>query len=242
MKSLLEILRQFKRKKAPISAEKWDFSKSRHLEAQQSRHLNKLCFNEIASDVGFAGSPRNDMAGKITAAPRNDSGEKSEELLACPYCNSKDTIKKGFRKKKYESQQRFLCNACGRLFVAPKAKGKSFPLKVILEAISYYNTGFTLAESCRFLKEKSGLDVKEASLSNWLDEMDVEHMQEALNFKIPLKLDRVLTGHIDILQVRNGAIHILDYKPEASQMRFDTLIGPDVEKGDDSIDNTGAGE
>jgi hypothetical protein len=25
---------------------------------------------------------------------------------------------------------------------------------------------------------------------------------------------RVLTGHIDFLQVRNGAVHILDYNPE----------------------------
>ncbi|PIW67320.1 MAG: hypothetical protein COW10_06250, partial [Candidatus Omnitrophica bacterium CG12_big_fil_rev_8_21_14_0_65_42_8] len=40
--------------------------------------------------------------------------------------------------------------------------------------------------------------------------------QEELGFKIPIKLDKVLTGHIDILQIRNGAVHILDYKPNAS--------------------------
>lgn len=50
----------------------------------------------------------------------------------------------------------------------------------------------------------------------YMDGMDVEHMQEELDFKIPLKLDKVLTGHIDILQLRNGAVHILDYKPNAS--------------------------
>ena len=27
--------------------------------------------------------------------------------------------------------------------------------------------------------------------------------------------DRAITGHIDFLQVRNGAVHILDYKPDA---------------------------
>ena len=26
---------------------------------------------------------------------------------------------------------------------------------------------------------------------------------------------RSITGHIDFLQIRNGAIHILDYKPDA---------------------------
>ena len=27
---------------------------------------------------------------------------------------------------------------------------------------------------------------------------------------------RSITGHIDFLQIRNGAIHILDYKPDAT--------------------------
>ncbi len=51
----------------------------------------------------------------------------------------------------------------------------------------------------------------------YMDSMDIEHMQEELDFKIPLKIDKVLTGHIDILQVRNGAVHILDYKPNSAK-------------------------
>lgn len=359
-KLILKILGYFKRKYLPISRQKADFSKTRQIEAQQSRQI-KLAEIEIASAAGFESSSRNDQG---ESQPCNDNTASQEPALICPYCNSKDTVKSGLRKKKYESQQRFLCNACRRLFVAPKAKGKSFPLKIILEAISYYNTGFTLAESCRFLKEKSGLDVKEASLSNWLkdykelcsysrmreyglklysphqvirtvnlyhrqvydfsyhraktalilqdfrhakfenvrefleavqtecphqffqegsraseekvkfdmaglairekqnfatrianlalqavndnklrhkalqrfmicndsvtvatevpvymDAMDIEHMQEALGFKIPLKLGKVMTGHIDILQIRNGSVHILDYKPAKSAKR-----------------------
>jgi transposase-like protein len=41
--------------------------------------------------------------------------------------------------------------------------------------------------------------------------------KEAEAFNIPLKAP--LTGHIDILQMRKGQIHILDYKPDAT---FDT--------------------
>jgi len=44
---------------------------------------------------------------------------------------------------------------------------------------------------------------------------DLIHMQERLDFKIPLQMTEAITGHIDFLQVRNGAIHILDYKPDA---------------------------
>ena len=31
-----------------------------------------------------------------------------------------------------------------------------------------------------------------------------------------IRAPRMITGHIDFLQIRNGAIHILDYKPDAS--------------------------
>jgi len=29
----------------------------------------------------------------------------------------------------------------------------------------------------------------------------------------------VITGHIDLLQIRNGAIHIMDYKPSAKKQK-----------------------
>src|SRR3989344_7328007 len=65
---------------------------------------------------------------------------------------------------------------------------------------------------------------------------DIEHMQNVLKFNIldgnieirgragkakaksvAEGLPRLLTGHIDLLQVRNGQIHILDYKPNAAK-------------------------
>lgn len=59
---------------------------------------------------------------------------------------------------------------------------------------------------------------------------DVEHMENELKFKITTdglieikgdknlrQMPRLLTGHIDIVQVRNGQIHLLDYKPNASK-------------------------
>jgi len=34
-----------------------------------------------------------------------------------------------------------------------------------------------------------------------------------------VELPKLITGHIDFLQIRNGQIHILDYKPNAAQER-----------------------
>jgi hypothetical protein len=46
---------------------------------------------------------------------------------------------------------------------------------------------------------------------------DIRHMQRQLGFQIPIETDTTLTGHIDVLQIRNGKVHILDYKPGAAK-------------------------
>lgn len=67
---------------------------------------------------------------------------------------------------------------------------------------------------------------------------DVEHLERVLKFKVvgkdevdeeetgmvrlkghkrPVPFPELLTGHIDLVQVRNGIVHILDYKPNAAK-------------------------
>ena len=59
---------------------------------------------------------------------------------------------------------------------------------------------------------------------------DIEHMENKLGFKItdnckisvkgkkrPIAMPKILAGHIDMIQVRNGQIHLLDYKPNAAK-------------------------
>lgn len=44
---------------------------------------------------------------------------------------------------------------------------------------------------------------------------DIRHLKTKLGFQIPLEETASISGHIDALQVRNGVIHVLDYKPNA---------------------------
>jgi ATP-dependent exoDNAse (exonuclease V) beta subunit len=46
---------------------------------------------------------------------------------------------------------------------------------------------------------------------------DLKHFTQKLRFQVPFTLTEMLTGHIDILQIRNGLIHILDFKPNAKR-------------------------
>lgn len=280
----------------------------------------------------------------------------------CIYCESKNIVKRGKRKKKREDVQLYRCGDCARTFTGQKIEGKHFPARMILDGISYYNAGFSFAECSRFLKLGYGIKADETTLAGWvkefadicsygrmrpyglklfpatqtiqsskmfhrqiyhfryhrakmvlaledykhyrftvlkefldsvvdecphqlfkesqrsselkasfnldgvritekrnyavllaglvlqavsdntlrhetvqkfmlandsatvatevpvyLDNEDVRHMKEELKFDIPFTVEHYMTGHIDLIQVRNGAIHILDYKPNAKK-------------------------
>jgi hypothetical protein len=51
----------------------------------------------------------------------------------------------------------------------------------------------------------------------WLTEPDIEAIEQHYAIELAPKTGapRAITGHIDFLQLRNGAVHILDYKPDA---------------------------
>jgi hypothetical protein len=62
----------------------------------------------------------------------------------------------------------------------------------------------------------------------WLREHDIGALEWQLGVEIaPRSTDtpRVITGHLDFLQVRNGAVHILDYKPDAGTNNHDLRVG-----------------
>jgi ATP-dependent exoDNAse (exonuclease V) beta subunit len=45
---------------------------------------------------------------------------------------------------------------------------------------------------------------------------DLVHLRDKAGFRVPIESSGMLTGHIDFIQIRHGAVHILDYKPGAN--------------------------
>ena len=104
-----------------------------------------------------------------------DSEKREEEVIekyagrkaeACLYCRSKDIVKRGKRKKKYETVQLYLCKSCGRTFTSQIVKGKRYPLKLMLDSLSTYNLGYSLEETARLMRERFGIFAKPATISN----------------------------------------------------------------------------
>ena len=54
-----------------------------------------------------------------------------------------------------------------------------------------------------------------------LTHLDIRHYRESLGFDVPLPFAEgdVYTEHIDLVQIRNGQVHILDYKPDATHVK-----------------------
>jgi len=91
---------------------------------------------------------------------------------ACPYCKSSNIVKRGIRQKKHEKVQLYICRnlECGRTFTSEDSKGRRYPIKIVIEGISYYNLGFTLEQTCKILKQKFKVAPDEQSLAKWVEQ------------------------------------------------------------------------
>ena len=93
-----------------------------------------------------------------------------DNKIECVYCASAVVVKRGFRKKKHGRVQLYLCRSCMRAFTPQSVKGKHHAAGVIINAMSYYNLGFSLEQSCKIIKQKMDVDVSPPTLANWVEE------------------------------------------------------------------------
>ncbi len=90
----------------------------------------------------------------------------------CPYCNTADFVKRGVRKNKHQEVQLYLCKnyECGKTFTSKTIKGKQYPWLAVLDAISYYNLGYTFENITKILKVKRGVAPKAETIAGWYEE------------------------------------------------------------------------
>ena len=89
---------------------------------------------------------------------------------ACPHCGSHSISRKGVRKKKLEIVQLWHCASCKRNFTPGPAalRNKTYPIRVVLQALTLYNLGYSLNETAKRLKSKSGRAVSPSTIATWI--------------------------------------------------------------------------
>ena len=101
------------------------------------------------SKKGFLGAKKIPMS----VSPKEDKPESNYLEIFCPYCESKNFVKRGTRQKKLGKVQLYKCNDCGRTFTPGAVKGKHYPMVVIIDAMSLYYLGYSLEYSAKTASE-----------------------------------------------------------------------------------------
>ena len=96
----------------------------------------------------------------------------SKQPEACPHCGGRNLTRRGTRRKKLEIVQLWRCSSCKRTFTPGPAAlhNKTYPLRMILSALTDYNLGYTLEETAARLKKKTNRRVSPSTITVWLDE------------------------------------------------------------------------
>ncbi len=145
--------------------------------------------------------------------------------MACPFCESVDFVRRGTRKKKHEVVQLFKCAnpECKRTFTDSTVKGRRYPLKVIIDAISYYNLGFTREKVCSIIHQlHKKIKPEPETISRWAEEyagLCAYHKMRSYGLKLfgPMEVLEVVTmAHHQLYRFRYHKAKILlmmeDYK------------------------------
>ncbi len=93
-----------------------------------------------------------------------------DQCERCLYCRGLHITREGKRCKKHETVQLWRCRDCNRVFTPQIAKGKTFPLAVVLDALMRYYSGETREQVTTHIRERFGLRLSPRTLSQWLAE------------------------------------------------------------------------
>ena len=88
----------------------------------------------------------------------------------CPHCGSHAVSRKGLRKKKLEIVQLWRCASCKRTFTPGPAalRNKTYPIRMVLQALTLYDLGYSLNETAKRLKSKSGRAISPSTIATWI--------------------------------------------------------------------------
>jgi transposase-like protein len=90
--------------------------------------------------------------------------------IICPHCKSYKTRKEGKQKNKFQIIQKYKCNLCKKYFSENTIKFKTYPSKIIITSISYYNLGYSQNKTKNLINKRFKTKVSQKTISNWISQ------------------------------------------------------------------------
>lgn len=128
--------------------------------------------SKIKKEYPILGRPSADVAGVDTDKVPVVRVEQNIKM-ACSFCGGEKFVRRGTRQKKHEIVQLYKCAnfECKKTFTDSTVKGRRYPLKVIIDAISYYNLGFTREKVCGIIHQlHKKIKPEPETISRWAEE------------------------------------------------------------------------
>lgn len=129
----------------------------------------------------------------------------------CPH----DLFRRDDEPKARASQARPSWADASRIIVSSKKNSATEAAALIIPAVG--NNKLRHETLQKFMLANDSVTVA-IEISIWLTEEDIAALEQQHRIELTphsSAAERAITGHIDFLQVRNGAVHTLDYKPDA---------------------------
>lgn len=86
----------------------------------------------------------------------------------CPKCRCISTTKRGKRRNQLRTLQIYQCSECLHRFTGEAGKNRTYPLKLILDAITTFNLGYPVTETRSILRRRYHREVPERTINSWL--------------------------------------------------------------------------
>jgi hypothetical protein len=86
----------------------------------------------------------------------------------CPKCHCTSTTRRGKRRNRLRTLQLFQCTECLHRFSLEPGKNRTYPLKLILDAVSAFNLGHSITDTRSILRRRFHVVVPDRTINSWL--------------------------------------------------------------------------
>lgn len=154
---------------------------------------------------------------------------KHKIKFKCPFCGSKSIIKQGKRKNKLQIIQKYKCKSCNKHFTLKNIKHKTFPPNIILNAVSYYNLGYSQNQVSKLIGSRFKIKVPQRTISHWISgyrNMCTYHRLRKRAIKLYKPKEIIFSQKLQHKQIYNFQLHkakLLFQSKELPEQKFRLL-------------------
>lgn len=136
---------------------------------------------------------------------------------SCPRCRSTNVIKRGYRYNKCGKKMRKQCKDCNLWFTPNDGfLGMRFKKERIVEAISLYESGLSLAKVKNHMWQHHGVKVSEMSILNWVR----KYSKKLKKYTEKFKVKEVGNIHTDELVLKVGKQKAYRWRAKDKKTKF----------------------